>query len=537
MSERGRVPRLAVIGGGQAAKALIFRIAEAAAAGRINWSGVEIVVYERGGEFGTGLAWSRRFALNEHVSSLASPQPRVQYGDDQMRQFAASVALLAEFGIRLLLVPFCEIVSLEPVAMDWRLQPAEGPPERAGVVVLATGHWDDPERIGSDALQPWPARALQESALAGSGRVLVVGAGLTGVDAVVTLAVGAGRFETTASGRYVYHARQPLAITLVSRTGCLPGVWGATPPELPDLARIVSAQLTALCVEQGRLPLGPVLDVLAAAAHERDAWCRGFAAPGISLDRRIAAIRTCEARRAADPITALEQDLAAVSPCDGPIAATTLRQVPAQAVLLALLPVISESFHRLDADDTAAFRTCLRGPYFRRAMPMGLDPALRLSALAEAGHLRVRRLDAGLPLRQSDGNWVLPHRNSPAETFEHLVDAIGQTDDLATRKDRLWSRLAGDGLVRPANRMRRDGTWTAIGGVNVDPRTRRVRSDRAVGPLYAMGTLTLGTFVDSQGIGHLLRDAARIVADLEVQGDLARHRAIADGAPVMVSVS
>ncbi|MDX0647508.1 hypothetical protein GOD00_23390 [Sinorhizobium medicae] len=514
-------PRLAIIGGGQAAKAVLFAVAERAAAGRLDWRGVEIVVYERDGEFATGLAWSRRFALEEHVPSLPSPQARVVYGDGQRRQFAECVALLRDLGVQVRLAPFTDVVGLERAGAGWRLQPAEGPPQRADAVVLATGHWHRCDPVLPGALRPWPARALQDAVLAGTGRVLVIGAGLTSVDAAVTLAVGAGRFDAGADGRFIFRPRRPLAVTLASRSGCMPSVWGAPPPPLPDLEAAVSARLEALSAEHGRLPLESALDVVAATACDAAVvTCGPVAALGIPIAHRIALIRAAEEHRAADPLARLEADLAAVAPLDGPIASARLRGSPAQALLLALLPIVSERFHGLDADDHALFQARLRGPLFRRAMPMGLDSALRVSALAGAGRLRVRRLDPADPPRQAaDGTWSVPaFAGAPAQVFDHVVDGTGQTADLATRAEQLWTRLLRDRLVRPALRRRRDGTTAPTGGVDVDVETRRVRAAGAAPPLYAMGALTLGLFVDAQGIGHLMRDAARIIADLDAQG-------------------
>lgn len=506
-AERAMIPRLAVIGGGQAAKAILFAVAEAAAAGRLDWRGVEIVVLERGEEFGVGLAWSRRSALPEHISSLSSPQPRVVYGDGQKRQVEGCVALLADLGVRVQLSPLTEVIALSPAASRWRLRTAGGETLFADAVALATGHWDGPPAVPG-ALRPWPAHALQAAHVrAGGGRVRIVGAGLTAVDAAITLAVGVGRFERRPDGRFVYAPARPLAVTLVSRSGCLPRVWGAPPPPNPGLAAAARTALDAIVARAGRLPLAAALDVFARAAEEAGLPVGGTPfGRGAAMLTRLAALATDEAARAADPIATLAADLAAVLPDGGPVSADRLKALPEQAFLLGLLPIVSETFHALDADDYAVFQARLRGPFYRRAMPMGLDSALRIQALVRAGVLSVRRYaDAG------------------SEPADLVVDATGQTPDIARRADPLWQGLLAGGFVREAVRPDREGRFVSCGGIAVDPRTRRAKSARAAPPLYAMGAATLGLFVDAQGIGHVQRDAAEILADLDACGFAGRR--------------
>jgi hypothetical protein len=58
--------------------------------------GALIMVIEARAEFGTDLAWSRDYALAEHMASTFQALSRSAYGDAQQRQFQATVEMLRE---------------------------------------------------------------------------------------------------------------------------------------------------------------------------------------------------------------------------------------------------------------------------------------------------------------------------------------------------------------------------------------------------------------------------------------------------------
>ncbi len=163
---RNRVMRpalsLVIAGGAQSAKNLLFTLAEHMASGDRRWRGSRITVVEKSHEFATGLAWSRRYALEEHLSSLAAPVSRVCYGDGQRQQFEGAVALLREFGVEVTLAPRQEVVRMTPDGAAWSAELASGVRLLATAAVLATGYWETPDPLAG---RPWILRV----ALAGAG--------------------------------------------------------------------------------------------------------------------------------------------------------------------------------------------------------------------------------------------------------------------------------------------------------------------------------------------------------------------------------
>lgn len=493
---------IAIIGGGQAAKAVLFALAEAVAAGLLDWKGCKIDVFERGDEFGTGLAWSRSNALDLHYSSLPSWEERVAYGDGQKRQIHACVDVLGSFGVEVELHRRSAITSLAADEDLWRLKVADGRNFAADAVVLATGHWFG-QPVVSGAIHPWPARSLQQAFLAKSGeRVTIIGSRLSGVDAALSVAAAAGEFCPMKDGRFSYRANRPLKITLWSNSGSLPGVWGRWPERQSDAELSVRAAFRSLIEETGNLPLGA-----ACRAVFETAKAQGLDLSRLSIDwdegetAWMAALERHEAERSRDPIATLRAEISRVVNAAEPIRAEELKAVPVQAYLLAILPILSEHFHALNAEDHALFEAHLRGPLYRAVMPLTLPSALRMAALADTGCLQVVKAMPG---------------EAPPEA-DLFVDATGQSGDLKQCNDELTRDLLRTGIIQPSQRFSRTGRIVEGGGVNVDPATRLVASAAEVPPLYAMGVLTMGLFLDAQGIGHLMRDATALVHHLHGQ--------------------
>lgn len=507
----GPVARLAVVGGGPAAKALLFAIAQAVALDRGQWRGAQIIIFERSSEFATGLPWSRAQALPEHLSSLASAQPRVVYGDGQRVQFAGCISLLSELGVAVLLRPRCEIVALETEAGNgWRLRDADGARYRADSVVLATGHWMRQRALLPGALRPWPALALQ-SATAHARQVIVLGTSLTAIDVALTLAAAAGTFDLQLDGSINYRVHRPLGVTLVSRSGCLPAVWGGRPQPWPAFECEFASRLDAL-LRQGNLSLGTALDALAESCHEVGGGGLGMLEMrGVSLRRRMRYVAALQRVRARDPLATLRRDIGKAADAAEMVPARTLCR---QRTLLAALPLLSERFPYLCGNDYHCFETHLRSALYRHAMPMELSTARRITALAQAGVLSVQPLDAADLHGRASGGWVGRNASGLVIEGDLLVDALGQPTDPAVADSALLQSIMRNGHARQPRRACRAGGFVVGAGIDVDSATNRVRSDSARPPLYAMGVLALGTFLDAQGIGQLMRDAERIVGDL-----------------------
>jgi uncharacterized NAD(P)/FAD-binding protein YdhS len=511
-------PRLAIVGGGQSAKAVLFSLAERLAGGATGWSGTEVVVLERSNEFGTGLAWSRRFALEAHQSSLAKPNSRVAYGDGQIRQFLGSIDVLASFGVRVVLRPSAPAVGISARDGSYRIVLGSGAELPANAVILATGYGSLEPSNGRR--HPWPAQGLQALARDNTGaHWLVLGAYLTAVDAVLSLALASGSFEPADDGRLLFRARRPLRITVASRTGSLPAVWGAAPRPIADGGAIADELDGLRARNDGFIPLVNLLAMIERGLAERGGT-RFLAARSIpTLPRYILRARALSRARARDARATLRGDLDRVRGVAGPLAYESLRHSALQEVLFAALPVVSECFHELWAEDHLAFQHEFRTLFFQHCMPMGLASAVQLLALMDAGVLDVLGTGRSYRLERSRERWQLEFSEGKAlrwASFDEVVEARGTPIDLRAPADRLWQTLVERSMVRQARIPFRGRVETLdVGGVDVDPKSCRVRAPQAGCALYAMGPLVFGLFLDAQAIGHLSRDAARILDDLE----------------------
>jgi hypothetical protein len=529
-SESAR-PRIAIIGGGQSAKAVLFALAErlaGAAKGSSGWPGCEIVVLERSNEFGTGLAWSRRFALEAHQSSLATSNPRVVYGDGQIRQFAGCVDLLANYGVRVVPHPGAAVVGIAAHGGAYRIALASGAQLAANAVILATGYGTtgcvpaghDGGHPQTGACRPWPAQDLQALARGNTGpHWLVLGGYLTAVDAVLTLALACGSFDAASDRRLLYRPERPLRITVASRTGCLPAVWGAPPGPLFDGGAALDELGAVRARYQGFLPLVELLALVdrALVAHGATGLLPRRVRP--TLPRYVSRARALLRDRARDARATLLADLDRVCPAAGPLTYARLHRSALQAVLFAVLPIMSECFHELSAEDYSTFQREFRTAFFHQCMPMGLDSAMRLRALMDAGALDVLGIGHEHRLEQRGRGWQLDWRRGMhwhAKGFDQMVEAFGAPLEMRAPVDRLWRVLVDSGMVRSARLpFQSGGASIDVGGVDVEPTSCRVRAPSAGPALYAMGPLVFGLFLDAQGIAHSARDAARILDDLE----------------------
>jgi len=539
-----------VIGGGQAAKWLLFNFAEQLARGDRRLAHLRITILERGWEIGTGLAWSRHNALPEHQTSLAEPISRVRFGDEQQRQFHETIALLRQQGVVADLRRGIEVTELRREGRHLYVVTAEDELIRADAVVLATGHWDAPDPLhGTPGYHssPWPAARLQQVVCPDDGAgaaprdVLVLGTYLNALDAVISLALKIGSFSPGPSGRLQFHGPRGVRLTMASRRGRLPRIWGRAPALRPPVA-VTPASLAALSAAAGAagfLPLAGCIDLLereialacGAPFHLRDV-------PGRSA-RRIAPTNVTRAVR-----RVLERDLRSVFvPGTHVWRYEDTREVPWQAALYGALPVLSESYHGLSAEDQHEFDRNYRTMFFHHVMPMTLESAHKIAALFDSGHLEVLALGESYSCVPDAGGFVVSYGgpgSANTRRFTDVVRACTASSDLRHHPAQLFQLALRSGLVQPATRafcypssaeiiaarhgvaaiIERHGVpRLAVGGIEIDPKTRRVIGARARpgeedGLVFAMGPNLIGQFLDAHSIGQLIRDSACILSAL-----------------------
>jgi hypothetical protein len=545
---------LAIIGGGQAAKWLLFGLAERLARGDRSLADLRISVFERGWEFGTGFAWSRQNALAEHETSLAEPISRVAFGDDQRRQFQETVVMLRDHGVIVDLRRGMEIVALRRDAQALHLTTASGESLCASAVVLATGHWqcDDPlEGTAGYHASPWPAARLQEEVCgewlhAGARipkRVLVLGTYLNALDAVISLSHRVGSFAEDLDGKLSFRGPPQFRVVMGSRRGGLPRVWGRAPSLRP--ARVLTAAaLESLrgAAADGFLSLHRCIELL-----EQEIGIEQGRLPRLRL-RGPSQVR--QAARSGQTTQGLRRrlgsDLRAVfAPGSSSHRYKDTVEVAWQVALFSALPVLSEHSHALCAEDQSEFDERLRTSFFQHAMPMTLRSARKLEALMASGHLQVMALGrryACFPNRQGVvlSNPALEARRDVQE-FTDVVRAYAASSDIRYHPAPLIQGALRSGIIQPAARYfrdpglaesiagckgdsalieRRHGPSLVVGGLDVNPDTREVIGADSVSAtmdaplLFAMGPLLIGQFLDAHSIGQLIRDSVRILDKL-----------------------
>jgi hypothetical protein len=545
-------PHLLIIGGGQSAKHILFGIAERFARGERDLADLRVTVVESSDEFGTGLAWSRRYALPQHLSSLAEPFSRVAYGDGQRRQFAGAVRLLVEQGLSVDLLPCREAIDLEPANSRLRVTLSTGEILDADFAVLATGHWRAADPLdGTDGycFGPWPADRLQDAIFDDRSRgqprrVIILGGYLNAVDAALSVALRAGRFH--GDGFVTFEPSHDVHVTLASRTGQLPRVWGRMPP--PDSDRwLTASELQALIAGSGGfLPLEACFDLLASKLSRSRSEVRP-ARRQRTLAQWLDALRAERARLGSWRI--LRKDISAVTEMRNHWGGYDVtRACHWQAVLFGALPQLSEHSHAMDAEDQHYFDSVVRTPFFNHVMPMTIDSAVRLEALMRCGRLDTIAVGRNYAVEPTPGgpsrfrlSWSNPDGSIRSLSASHVVNALGQPADISRHPSRLFQRALQRGLIQPA--LRRFGRQPAqriyrlqaqpiviqnntpflrTGGVFVDPATceaiSRVpagsRDAVACGRLFAMGPNLIGQFIDAQGIGQVERDTRRVLSTI-----------------------
>jgi uncharacterized NAD(P)/FAD-binding protein YdhS/predicted metal-dependent enzyme (double-stranded beta helix superfamily) len=274
---RSEVSTIAIVGGGFSGSMSAAQILHRA---RANGKAVRVILIERQGAVGEGLAYATRDSshlLNVPAGRMSAwpdrPNDFVQWASRRYRDIAPSEFLPRQWygeyiretlttlaheaaSSASLTVVFDEVRRLVRRAdSGWMVSLAHGPSLAADRVVLAIGHrppsdpigrlWSGPRgRFIADPWQPFAANAIQ-----GDEPVVILGSGLTAVDAVLTLT----------------QESRTAPITLVSRRGLAPQSHTSAPVPPVDLAPLVAELLAK---PAGELRASTLAHLLRHAARE-----------------------------------------------------------------------------------------------------------------------------------------------------------------------------------------------------------------------------------------------------------------------------
>ncbi|MGW2597909.1 FAD/NAD(P)-binding protein [Streptomyces klenkii] len=504
---------IAVVGGGAACTAFLAAYARRLSSD-VAGASADVIVFEPGKSFGPGIAYAEdadTALLNRPHSAMSvdygdpgqfrrwlhrqpsaresgdnsegsAPEtrhtprshfvPRSLFGQYLENVFRQSREDLRLLGSQVTLVPSAVVdLTVETGAAGETggaeshiLTTADGDRFVADEVILAIGAIAPSDVYGLTGsagfvAQPYPL-VTSLSQVDRSAEVLVLGAGLTAIDAAVVLA-DAGRERR---------------ITLASRSGRIPDVrTDLGTGELPELLAGARTLLT-----EGRVSLRSIHELIDSALRLR----------GTSI--REALLPYTEAWSAPELMRHRLEN-----PLPGGLA---------QRCVGALTPFYSELWRSLpDASRRLFLRdhyrtyNCLRNP-------MPVTNAHRLLGLHEEGRLAFARGITGVT-KAPGGRFAATFADGRTEHYDAVVNAVGRTNNTAAASaSSLTSRLV------------RNGTFVShpLGGIRVDPETNQVRGSAgaAFPRLYVIGDLASGEHFHVSSMELVARQAAKVAGQL-----------------------
>ncbi|MCW5801086.1 MAG: hypothetical protein KIT31_01640 [Deltaproteobacteria bacterium] len=460
---------LVIVGAGAAGTHVLAALAQRK---RLDLRSIGVV--EAGDDPGPGLAYGDG-AHPLHTFGRV-PTRRRERGDELRVQLARSLHTLRERGIAVALHERCPARALHRDGDGWVLDTRRAP-IAADACVLAVGHWHVHALAHLRRAVDWRWDIRRLAAITDDEDALVLGASQSAIDLAIALA-HRGSYRGT--------------ITLASRTGLLPRVWGyvgdASMPR--HLDRLRSAAATNVRLE----------DILTAVRADLDdaggSWS-DFHTPG-------------------DGLAVLRADLAAAR-----ASKAARREIPWQAVLFPTVPAVFDLFPRLPAEDRLAIVPHTYAA-LRHLEAVHIANAQRILDLADAGRLRCVALGPAPPAPHEDAH----HVHLGADLRAHrILDARGHDPHIAHASDAPFlHQLLADGHVVPARipyaTRPDDNHHLDTGGIWLDPTTFTTLGGSGVPTpnLHALGPLAIGQLPVYLGLWALRRQAAAIARAFRTSG-------------------
>ncbi|UXS97908.1 FAD/NAD(P)-binding protein [Agrobacterium tumefaciens] len=356
-------------------------------------------------------------------------------------------------------------------------------------VVMATGHnWPDKTEVRPGYFaSPWPAAALKAAC---HGRLGILGTSLSGIDALLTVAVTCGSFIHDDAGILQFHAttgHENFSAVMMSRKGLLPEAdfYGPLPYSMPN----VRTQ-EAVDQEIGRGPVG-LLDRVFELFRREIASADPDYASEIGLNS-LTVDSFAEAyygrRSATDPFAWAAANLAEVEHN-----ARERFTVPWRYAILITHEIIARAIPHLDTQDLGRFNKSFKSVFIDDYATVPHLSIKRLLALRNAGRLEIMRLGDDYSI-DTDGlsRGARVRMRDAEEIFDSFIDATGQT--ALSARDLPFPSLRR-GTVKPAMTVE-SGTPLAIeendpivrrtGGIAVDESYRPLDTGLLSNRLYCV---------------------------------------------------
>jgi uncharacterized NAD(P)/FAD-binding protein YdhS len=423
--------------------------------------------------------------------------PRLALGDYFHDQFQALLDRARAQGIDVSVRTRCRVIDAgcESDGMVLTVRPRTGNvfQKRFDHVVLATGHqWPaHPEVRPGYFLSPWPASALAEIPPCEIG---VRGTSLSGIDAVVGLAVTHGEFIEDADGKLQYESRpgtDAFHITMMSRKGLLPEADFFAPLPYEPLSVCTPEAMEQLI----GAPEGELLDQ-AFALFKQELIA---ADPGYAAKTGLAALELedfCERyfadRVAADPFQWAEQNLREVQ-----------RNYKAQFTvswryaILRMHEVVALLVPHLEQADFRRFTRFFKPVFVDDYATVPHESIKRMLALRRAGKLDIIAIgdDYRIDSHRPEGGAAIEFHGE-RRVYPIFIEATGQKPLPA--KQFPFPSLLRQGIVRDAAKPDAAG---CLRGIAIDDLFHPVSDEMPADQLFCLSLpFLLGRHPFSQGI-------------------------------------
>lgn len=291
-------------------------------------------------------------------------------------------------------------------------------------VVMATGHnWPDKTEVKPGYFaSPWPAAALKAAC---HGRLGILGTSLSGIDALLTVAVSCGSFIHDDAGILQFHAatsHENFSAVMMSRKGLLPEAdfYGPLPYSTPNVCT-----QEAVDHEIGRGPVGLLDRVFELFRREIATADPDYSAEiGLnSLTVDSFADAYYGRRSGTDPFVWAAANLAEVEHN-----ARERFTVPWRYAILITHEIIARAIPHLDTQDLARFNKSFKSVFIDDYATVPHLSIKRLLALRNAGRLEIMRLGDDYSIG-TDGlsRGARVRMRGAEEIFDSFIDATGQT--------------------------------------------------------------------------------------------------------------
>jgi uncharacterized NAD(P)/FAD-binding protein YdhS len=355
--------------------------------------------------------------------------PRVTLGAYFAARLAAMTADAPARGSRVRVLTRRTVVDVVPLEKGGARVLARGPTgaikaQEHDAVILATGHRAPAGRT-KERDEP-PMREAYAATAAGdlSGAVGVLGASLSAIDVAVATAARHGAFRRGADGALAFEPRPdapPFHVTLMSRRGVLPEAdFYCVIPYLP--LRLFTPEAMKALIESGSSGL---LDRAFALFRRELAEADPDYARRVDLERLDADAfpkTYFAARETADPFDWARRNLEQAR-----ADAAARRTVEWRYAILRAHEVFAQAAPHFDAGDRRRFRSGLQRVFIDNYAAIPPESIERLLALRAAGRLDMRKLGRDYELALGPDGRAALRVGRQALTFDHLVDARGQS--------------------------------------------------------------------------------------------------------------